>query len=81
MDDCFVLFNNKAECDSMFAAFNLLHPSINFTLEAEVENKLAFLDVQLERKNDKFITSNFSKKRALQVNMFISIPFVLSSGK
>ena len=62
VDDCFVLFNNKTECDSMFAAFNLLHPSINFTLEAEVKNKLAFLDVQLERKNDKFITSIFRKK-------------------
>ena len=42
VDDCFVLFNNKTECDSMFAAFNLLHPSINFTLEAKLRINLRF---------------------------------------
>ena len=62
VDDCFVLFNNKEECKNMFDDFNRMHPSIKFTLETENDNKLSFLDILMERKDDKFYTSVFRKK-------------------
>ena len=45
VDDCFILFNNKEECDGMFSTFNTLHPSIKFTKEVETNDNLPFLDV------------------------------------
>ena len=61
VDDCFILFNNKEECDEMFTSFNRLHPSIKFTQETEVNNTLPFLDVLVERRNGEFVTSVYRK--------------------
>ena len=61
VDDCFVVFKNKGECDLMFEAFNNLHPSIKFTLEAEEDNTLPFLDVLVQRNGDEFLTSIYRK--------------------
>ena len=61
VDDCFLLFHNKNDCDRMFRDFNCLHPSIQFTMEAEDNNKLAFLDVLIQRNNNEFLTSIYRK--------------------
>ena len=61
VDDCFIVFRNKQECDEMFEAFNNLHQSIKFTQEAEINNSLPFLDVRVTRNDDKFLTSVFRK--------------------
>jgi hypothetical protein len=61
VDDCFILFNNKEECDRMFTSFNSLHPSIKFTQETEVNNSLPFLDVLVERRDCEFVTSVYRK--------------------
>ena len=61
VDDCFILFRNKDECEKMFADFNNLHPSIKFTLESEENNKLPFLDILVERNNGEFLTSIYRK--------------------
>ena len=61
VDDCFILFRNKEDCDRMFLGFNSLHPSIKFTLEAENNNILPFLDVLVERIDTKFVTSVYRK--------------------
>jgi hypothetical protein len=62
VDDCFIVFKNKAECDEMFTAFNNLHPSIKFTSEMELENTLPFLDVLVQRHGNEFLTSVYRKK-------------------
>ena len=62
VDDCFILFNTKEQCDEMFSRFNALHDSISFTVEPEVNNTLPFLDVFIKRHQSKFITSVFRKK-------------------
>ena len=61
VDDCFLMFRDKDECDKMFKAINAIHPSIEFTMETEVNNTLPFLDVLVERTKDKFITSVYRK--------------------
>ena len=61
VDDCFVVFNNISDCNRMFNAFNNLHKAIKFTMETEVENKLPFLDVMIERSDNKLITSIYRK--------------------
>ena len=61
VDDCFILFENKQECEEMFTAFNSLHPSIKFTQEAEEDDSLPFLDVLVRRKDNKFLTSVYRK--------------------
>ncbi|MEL6804856.1 MAG: reverse transcriptase domain-containing protein, partial [Bacteroidota bacterium] len=62
VDDIFVIFRTKEECEKSFAAFNALHSAIKFTIEHEVEGKLPFLDVLVERNKGKFLTSLYRKK-------------------
>ena len=61
VDDCFIIFDSKDECMSMFQDFNRLHGSIEFTMESEVDNCLPFLDVLVERTTKEFITSVYRK--------------------
>jgi hypothetical protein len=62
VDDCFILFKSKEEGMKMFADFNQLHKAISFTMEAEQNGSLPFLDVMVSRKDACFITSLYRKK-------------------
>ena len=62
VDDCFILFNNKDDCERMFRDFNGLHSSISFTMETEKENSLPFLDVLVKRVQTEFLTSIYRKR-------------------
>lgn len=62
IDDCFVLFNKKENAEHFLDYINNKHSNIKFTSEVEIENKISFLDIQIERDNDEFVTSVFRKK-------------------
>ena len=49
VDDTFLIFNNSAEALAFFGYANSQHHSIEFTMDQEVNNSLAFLDVLVTR--------------------------------
>ena len=57
VDDCFVLLRSEKTMDEFFNILNNAHDSINFTIEKENNDELAFLDVQIKRKENRFLTS------------------------
>lgn len=63
VDDVFAIFNCKSQCYDFLRRINHLHSSIQFTCEEEMNNKIAFLDVQIEKdlNDQKFVTSIFRK--------------------
>ena len=62
VDDCFLLVKSEKIMDECFNIFNNAHNSISFTIEKEVNNELAFLDVLVKRDNNRFLTSVYRKK-------------------
>ncbi len=63
VDDVFALWPHGNESIQDFKLLlNKQDKHIQFITEEENENKIAFLDVQIERKHNKFITSIFRKK-------------------
>ena len=62
VDDCFVLVRSKKIMDKLFNILNNAHDSINFTIEKENNGELAFLDVQIKRKENRFLTYGVQKK-------------------
>ena len=61
LDDTFLLFKEKSHSDSFFSYLNSQHPSINFTIELEKDDKLPFLDVMIRRHGNSFSNSVFRK--------------------
>ena len=59
MDDTFVLFSDKDECDLFLDSLNSLHPFLRFSFEKE--SNLAFLHILVEKPPSKFITSIYRK--------------------
>lgn len=51
VDDTFCILN-KNDVDTFLKHLNSVHPKINFTMEVEENNSLAFLDVKVIRKPD-----------------------------
>ena len=45
VDDCFVMVRNEKIMDEFFNVLNNAHEAINFTIEKEKNDELAFLDV------------------------------------
>ena len=61
VDDTFALFQSKSHAEAFFKYINTIHPNIKFTLEHEKDNKLPFLDVEVNRTQNGFSTSVFRK--------------------
>ena len=61
VDDTFVLFKDKSHAPLFLDYLNRQHANINFTMETEENNSLAFLDVNVKRNDNKFDTSVFRK--------------------
>ena len=58
VDDTFVIWpHGEEKLDAFLGHINTLHPNITFTLEKEKDNKIAFLDVLIERKSNTLETS------------------------
>ena len=61
VDDTFAMFEDEFNCNRFLKQLNSLHQSLTFTHEKEVNGKLPFLDVLVERSNTKFLTSVYRK--------------------
>ena len=62
VDDCFLLFNDKVECNSFFEHFNQQHSSVSFTVETESDHTLPFLDIKITcNQNRSFSTTMYRK--------------------
>ena len=61
MDDTFIVFSNKDECDLFLDSLNSIHPFLCFTFEKESNLALPFLDVLVKKSPSKFITSIYRK--------------------
>ena len=61
VDDIFAVFSNENKADLFFEYINKQHPNISFTIEKQINGKLAFLDVLVHNFSD-IKTSIFRKK-------------------
>lgn len=61
VDDCFLLFKSHSHADSFLSFLNSKHPNIKYTMEAESNEQLPFLDVLIRKEGGKFHTSVYRK--------------------
>ena len=61
VDDTFSIFNSEEESLDFFHVLNGLHPNLRFTMEAEANGQLPFMDVLIDRVGDKFLRSVYRK--------------------
>ena len=54
VDDCFLLFRCKSHVLQFLNYPNAQHTRVKFTSEVEENDKLAFLDINVVKKGDKF---------------------------
>jgi len=55
--DIFAIFKTKNDSEKFYNKLNLLHPSLKFTMEKVTDGTLPFLDVKIDKHNNKFLTS------------------------
>ena len=60
-DDIFVLFRKEEHIKLFLNYFNLCHENIKFTSEEKTNNKLSFLDIEISRDKNQFITSVYRR--------------------
>ena len=61
VDDIFVLFRKEEHLKLFLNYINSCHENIKFTSEKETNNKLSFLDIEISRDKNQFITSVYHK--------------------
>ena len=61
MDDTFAMFEKEIDCDMFLNQLNLLHLSLAFIHEKEVEGRFTFLNVLVEKRNAEFLTLVYRK--------------------
>ena len=61
LDDIFVLFRKKELLKLFLNYFNSCHKNNKLTSEKETKNKLSFLDIEISRDKNQFITLVYSK--------------------
>ena len=73
MDDVFTIWPHGDQAlDEFLTHLNSQRPAIQFTMEKEEVQKIAFLDVQVERKADSATTSVFRKKTHTNQYVYIN---------
>ena len=55
MDETCATFKDEFNCNQFLKQLNLLHQPLTFTHEKEVNGKLPFLDVLVDKSNSKFL--------------------------
>ena len=85
VDDTFALFRNLDEAHMFLNFINSLHPNIQFTVETEQEESLSFLDITVNRTNNRFSTGVYRKSTftglGLNFYSYCSFKFKLNSCK
>ena len=61
VDDTFLLFKSEQHVKLFLEYLNAQHKNIKFTFEVETNNTLPFLDVNVTRDNNEFVTSVYRK--------------------
>ena len=61
VDDTFCVFEREQDAVSFYNYINSQHPNIRFTMDREVGNKLAFLDVLVNNNPLNLLASIFRK--------------------
>ena len=61
VDDIFILVEKREHLDLFKDYLNSKHNNINFTSEIEVEGKIPFLDILIDRADEKIVTSVYRK--------------------
>ena len=61
VDDIFAIFEIEKDSDNFLQYLNTRHTNIKFTTEKQNNNRLSFLDVQIDTNNNKLCTSVFRK--------------------
>ena len=60
-DDAFAIFKSHDESRDFFYILKELHPALHFTVEAESDGKLRFMDVPVRRRADTLVRSVYRK--------------------
>lgn len=61
VDDCFLLLGTETDSKELLRSLNNWHANIKFTLDAESDSTMNFLDVRVEKEQNGFSTSVFRK--------------------
>ena len=61
VDDTFLIFKSSSHIPLFLEYFNSRHPNIEFTCDNEIDCKLPFLDMHVERSGGKLSTSVYRK--------------------
>ena len=69
VDDCFSIVESNTE-ERLFNELNSVHPDIKFTKEMETNGRISMLDVAIERRGTKMVTSVFRK--ATNTNLLLN---------
>ena len=77
VDDTFLLFRDEQQAQLFFQYVNDMHNSVKFIFEGEADNTFPFLDVNVRRTTDQFVTSVFRKPTfgGLSTSYFSSMYF------
>jgi hypothetical protein len=68
VDDILIIYDiNKMHTDTMINKFNTIHPTINFTIENEENNKLNFLDLTIHCTQNKLDHTIFRNPTATDI--------------
>ena len=65
VDDTFSLFTNEEESMAFFQALNCVYRDLQFTMEREKDNSIAFLDIKIMQTENGFKRTVYRKKDIL----------------
>jgi hypothetical protein len=62
IDDILIIYNSKhTNIHNILKEFNTVHPNLKFTLETETHNKINYIDITINKQQDK-LTSGIYRK-------------------
>lgn len=71
VDDIFCIFKDTQNIDDFLTRINKWHNNIRFTIERERDNKLAFLNVSIQRDNTKNIYNTTFYRTPTNTNLYL----------
>ena len=78
VDDTFAIFKDDNQKNSFLNKLNIMHNNLEFTKENAVNNKLAFLDVLVHRKEQNHFTKKIYRTTAFIPHIYLLTHIVQS---
>ena len=72
----FVLFRKEELLKLFLDYFNSYHENIKFTSEKETNNKLSFLDIEISRDKNQFLTSVYRNSHLVEYFFILIVSFL-----